>query len=60
MLGSSDNPEAIHKGSGLILESYNPTATFIFDLRATPQYASPAYPIYLQETAYVTSLSDRR
>src|SRR5215467_6182480 len=23
-----------------------PTATFIFDLSATPQYASPAYPIY--------------
>jgi len=37
-----------------------PTATFIFDLRATPQYASPTYPIYPQETAYVTSLSDRR
>jgi hypothetical protein len=37
-----------------------PTATFIFDLRAMPQYASPVYPIYPQETAYVTSLSDRR
>ena len=26
-------------------KGFSPTATFIFDLRATPQYASPAYPI---------------
>jgi len=37
-----------------------PTATFIFDLRSASPYASPAYPIYSKETAYVTSLSDRR
>jgi len=40
--------------------SPNPTATFIFDLRSASPYASPAYPIYSKETAYVTSLSDRR
>src|SRR5436309_10848863 len=26
----------------------NPTASFIFDMRAATQYASPTYPIYLQ------------
>jgi len=39
---------------------YNPTASFIFDMRVATSYASPTYPIYPKETAYVTSLSDRR
>ena len=40
--------------------AFNPKATFIFDLRSASPYASPACPIYSKETAYVTSLSDRR
>jgi Transposase DDE domain len=39
---------------------FNPTATFVFDMRAATQYASPTYPYIPKETAYVTSLSDRR
>jgi hypothetical protein len=27
----------------------NPTATFVFDMRAAPQYAPPVYPAYHQE-----------
>ena len=34
-----------------ILDGFNPTATFIFDLRSASPYASPAYPIYSKETA---------
>jgi hypothetical protein len=29
----------------------NPTATFVFDMRAAAQYASPAYPAYDQEAS---------
>jgi hypothetical protein len=43
-----------------VLWYYNPTASFIFDMSAATQYASPTYPIIPKETAYVTSLSDRR
>jgi hypothetical protein len=53
----SDRGEGVRKLRGIDLI---PTATFIFDLRSASPYASPAYPIYSKETAYVTSLSDRR
>jgi hypothetical protein len=36
-----------------------PTATSIFDMRATTQYGPPAYLVYPQEAMYVTSLPDQ-
>jgi hypothetical protein len=38
---------------------YNPTATSIFDMRATTQYVPPTYLVYPQEATYVTSLPDQ-
>jgi hypothetical protein len=42
------------------MESINPTATFVLDIRAATPYAPPAYPAYHQEALYVTHLSDCR
>src|SRR2546428_13858267 len=36
-----------------------PTATSIFDMRATTQYVPPTYLVYPQEATYVTSLPDQ-
>jgi DNA adenine methylase len=36
-----------------------PTATSIFDMRATAQYVPPTYLVYPQEATYVTSLPDQ-
>jgi hypothetical protein len=38
---------------------FTPTATSIFDMRATTQYVPPAYLVYPQEATYVTSLPDQ-
>jgi hypothetical protein len=42
-----------------LLDMFNPTATFLFDMRTTLRYVPPAYLTYHQEATYVTSLSDR-
>jgi hypothetical protein len=36
----------------------NPTATSVFDMRATIPYVPPAYLVYPQEATYVTSWPD--
>jgi cholesterol oxidase len=41
------------------LDTLNPTATSIFDMRATIPYVPPAYLVYPQEATYVTSLPDQ-
>ena len=43
-----------------VVNSYNPTATFRFDLSPAAWYFPPAYPVDHQEAPYGTSLSDRR
>src|SRR5205807_5889184 len=42
-----------------MLRSFTPTATSIFDMRATTPYVPPAYLVYPQEATYVTSLPDQ-
>src|SRR5262249_25640446 len=41
------------------LQWLTPTATSIFDMRATTPYVPPAYLVYPQEATYVTSLPDQ-
>ena len=43
----------------LTADVINPTATSIFDMRATAQYVPPTYLVYPQEATYVTSLPDQ-
>ncbi len=40
-------------------DTFIPTATSIFEMRATTQYVPPAHLVYPQETTYVTSLPDQ-
>jgi hypothetical protein len=42
----------------VVNNQFSPTTTFLFDIRVTTRYVSPAYPREQQEAADVTSLSD--